>query len=277
MVEKTTKYIYNIHTVYEMYDMCVNFDLDLQEVILIPIVNKYYEFPHDLLISTSENKIRVSGKMFGHEVKIIYTPKNIVIKYFNQKFWLRNQSYWTMNFSESKIIYDENHKIIGFDHIEHPSSEIPSNLPPVDRKHKAKVIFSVDIPEVTIFYWNLWHDNIPKFNETLGFFANYNKAFYININCFIPNPFAEPKNYENDDIRCDQDIINRIQYYSRPIWNGVEFSPLVDHRALVRACIRWRVYQQVRYFNQILETIPYLPKIGHIYSEASSEFHNLCQ
>ena len=261
-------YEYSFDNIDDYLNFEYNCYLDCPEILIKPIVVQYHDFPNDLVINHSPQKITVSGTIFEHQVMVTYQPEKITIIYRDQKYWIRGGRYYTQDKWKYITIYDENQHVIGLHPWVYHKGKIPDHLPPPEGCPNATIIIHFIIPELTQYFWSLWNDSLPPFNSICDQFATYTRAFYINVKHENPIPFLK---LPDKRIKCNDEVINAIRFFAKNK-NGSIFDPLSAHRNLTVACLRWRIYLYVRLYNHVMESILYNPRTGIYYSQAFDDF-----
>lgn len=275
-------YEYNFDQIDDYSEFERNCYLDCPEIVLKPIVNQYHENPSQLSIIKGEGgkicpqsaeEIIVSGRIFNHEVTVTYQPNAIRLVFNHQQFSLRYGKYLATDKWKYVDTLDQNQNIIGFHPWIYHQGKIPDHLPPEQGDPDATIVISLQIPEITQYCWDLWHDQLSPFNSVMDQFTNYIRAFYIDLDRYLPDPRLK---IPDQTIQCTEIIIDQINDYAENA-NGRVFDPLTAHLMLTAACVRWKVYLYVRQYNQCLITIPYLPSIGIHYFQTENEYTHLSQ
>ena len=244
-----------------------NFWLDVGEILIKPIVNQYHYNPSLITITNwSSTEICICSNIFNHKVKVIYTNTQIIIEFIDQWFNYRlGDSYYVEPKYKYLDIYDHNSQLIGLHPWCYDKGHIPEHLPPPSGDHHATIILTILIPEITTYFWQLWHDHLPPFQSIVDQLCIYIRAFYVYCNV--------RKGYHRHNIRprCVDVIINRIDSFA-PNKIGSRFDPLVHHRLLTTACLAWKIYLPVRHFTNCLNQITCLPSVGCSYKSSKTKF-----
>lgn len=264
-------YEYSFNNIDDYVDFGHNCYLDYPEIVIKPIIDHYHTIPSQLSITMSTREIVVTGQIYSHSVNVTYTPDYIKIIFYHQYYCTTGRTYFVEDKRKYITMYDENQRIVGLYPWVYHKGKIPNKLPPIEGDPDATIIIQLQIPAISNYFWNLWNDHIPLFNDVVDRFAIYIRVFYINLDDYIFDPSLK---IPDVNIDCTDVIISQIRGYATEM-DGHTLDPLAAHRNIISACMRWKVYIYARQYNHCMKEIQYMPGLGVDYQKAMTEFTQL--